>query len=84
MTTLDRIVAFGLTWFIVVVLIDLACQYFGWPLPRAKNFREWFLRLYWIFDPSISRRSIAIGFAFRIVTSIIVMILTAMAVMSLP
>jgi hypothetical protein len=84
MTTPDRIVAFGLTWFIVVVLIDLACQYSGWPLPRAKNFREWFLRLFWIFDPAIGRRSIAIDLAFRTVTSIIVMILTAIAVMSLP
>jgi hypothetical protein len=69
--------------FIVVILIDLACQYFGWPLPRAKNFREGVLRLFWTFDPSIRGRSIAINFAFRLITSVIVAILAAIAVMSL-
>src|SRR3954453_482484 len=49
-------------WFIVVTLTDLACQYFGWPLPRVENFRDWVLRLFWIFDPSIRRRSVAIDF----------------------
>jgi hypothetical protein len=67
----------------VVTLIDLAFQYSGWPLPRVENFREWVLRLFWIFDPSIRRRSVAIDFAFRIITSIIVTILAAIAVMSL-
>ena len=81
---IDRIVIFGWTWFVVVVLIDLACQYFGWPLPRSRNFWEWFLRTFWVFDPSINRRSIAIDFVFRIISSIIVAILAAIAVMGLP
>jgi hypothetical protein len=74
---------FWMDWFIVVALIDLACQNFGWPLPSQRSLGNG-SSLVWIFDPSIRRRSIAIDFALRIITSIIVMILAAIAVMSLP
>jgi hypothetical protein len=80
MTAFDRTILFVWTWFIAVVLIDLACQYFGWPLPTVKSPKEWVLRLFGLYDPSIRGRSIAINHAFKIITSIIVMILAAIAV----